>query len=111
MCRVPPGMMVLRTVERPINSSSFYLLRGKSLLMTLKGTIFVSHTLQLQWKPTQVTGGKQNSAGRVLYPDIPVLCDALDGCEQKGGCAVILPGNAAAVWSPLEPLTKRLNFI
>lgn len=60
MCKVPPGVLVLRSVERPIHSFSFYLLCGRSLLMPLKGTTFVSHTLKLQCKPTQITGGKQN---------------------------------------------------
>lgn len=104
MCQVPPGVSVLMSVERPTGSFSFYSLHRRSLMMALKSTAFVSHTLKLQCKSTQVTGGRQNTGERVLCPDTKVLCD---GCEQKGGYAIIPPGNAAAVWSPLQPLAKR----
>lgn len=108
--KVPPQVQT-----EPIHSFSFYLLCGRSLLMTPWVTTFVHRALKLQWKPVQITGGNNTSRRENAVnwqPNVIIHFAACvrDGCEHKVGDVIILPGDEAAVWSPLEPGELRLYW-
>lgn len=95
----------------PINSSSSFLLCGRSLLITRKHSMLWSFSGSL----CKLLGENKNSRrenGVNWHPNVIVHFAPCvrDGCHQKVVDAIILPGDGAAVWRPLEPSKLRLYW-